>query len=64
MPGKVPKSDMNSLAFIGWFSAMRMNEITASSSWKFTAFAFVSATGWPSTVPNSNTGPCTERIVR
>ncbi len=46
------------------FSASCMNGITASSSWKSTPFAFVSATGRPCTVANLKTGPWTERIVR
>ena len=41
-----------------------MNGTAASSSRKSTAFAFASATGFPPTVANANTGPCTERSGR
>ena len=55
---------MNERASVGSFSARRMKLSDASSSWKSTALALVSATGFPPTVANAKTGPCTERIVR
>ena len=55
---------MNERASVGSFSARRMNGSDASSSWKSTPLALASATGFPPTVANANTGPCTERIVR
>jgi hypothetical protein len=64
VPGNGLITFMKSRRLLGSFSARRMKERAASSSWKFTPLALASATGRPRTVANAKTGPWTERIVR